>query len=78
MKGQNDERQQDREPPRGNSSSGRVSEMTSENLCEVPFCDLVFITNVPLGGSWRSSQRPWEEDFLSEALGPAAPHLTAP
>ena len=43
-----------REPPSGKS----VSERTSENLREVPFCDLGFIASLPVGGFRRSSRRP--------------------
>ena len=53
--------------------------MTSENLQELPFCDLVFVTSVPLGGFRRSSRRPSRRKiFLSEALGLVAPNRVAP
>ena len=80
--GQHDEGQQDRESPREKSSSEMVSERTSENLREVRFSDLVFITSVSLGGFWRfwrSSRRPSRrKNILSETLGPVAPHDVAP
>ena len=66
--------QQDRESPIGNPSSERVSESTSENIQEVPFCDLVFISNVSLRGLRRSLSL---EDFLSETLGPIAHNRVA-
>ena len=71
MKGQNDRGQQDRESPRGTSSSETVSEKTSENLREVPFCDFVFITSVPLRGFRRSSRRPF-----APCVPPLRPQLT--
>ena len=62
-KGQQDEGQQDLESPRGKSSSERVSERTSE----------------PLRGFQRSSRRPSQRKvFLSETLGPGAPHRGNP
>ena len=54
IKAQHDEGHQDWESPRGKSSSWRVSKRSSENLREVLFFDLVFITSVPLGDFRRS------------------------
>ena len=55
-------------PPRGPPK-------TSENLQEVPFCDLISITSVPLRGFRRPSQR---KIFLSETLGPVAHNRVGP
>ena len=79
MNGQHDEMQQGRESPRGKSSSEKVSERTSENLREVPFCNLVFIPSVPLGGFRRSSRRPSRRKIsLPETLRLVAPHRGSP
>ena len=48
-------------------------------LTEVPFCDLIFIASVPLGGFRRPCRRPPRRKiFLLETLGPVAPNRAPP
>ena len=61
------------EPP--SKTSERVSNRTSENLWEVPFCGLVFIASLYLSEVFGAQFSDWR---LSETLGPVAPHRVAP
>ena len=74
--------QQDREPPTEKSSSKRVSGRTSENLREPRRGALAMKTKSQKQTFRRFSEilleTLLEEDFLSETLGPVAPHRDAP